>query len=128
MQRRYAVLRETSRDQRTTIADAIDILETDANFKRDDGATIRLQPLQLPSSAVVWLVSVVFDGPTEAAGFVLPMRTSKSFFAIQSGDTRKRQFEIESLDGAKTDAWGVVSLLNGNQVRAVEMMPAQLPY
>lgn len=128
MSRPYSVLREASRDQRTTIADAIDILETEANFKPDDCATVWLQPLQLQNAAVVWLVSVIFDGPAAAVGVVVPLRAAKAFFAIHMGDSHKKLFEIELLDGAVTDASGVVSLANGDQVRAVELIPAQLPY
>jgi hypothetical protein len=128
MPRPYNVLREASRDQRTTIADAINVLETEANFKSDDCATVWLQPLQLQTTVVVWLVSVIFDGPADAVGFVVPLRTAKAFFAVDMNDSRKRRFEIELLEGATIDASGVVSLANGDQVRALELVPAQLPY
>jgi hypothetical protein len=127
MSRQYNVLREASRNERTTIADAIDVLETEANFKPDDCATVWLQPLQLQSATVAWLVSVIFDGPDAAVGFVVPLRTAKAFSAIDMDGFRKRLFQIESLDGATTDASGVVSLANGDKVRALELISAQLP-
>jgi hypothetical protein len=66
--------------------------------------------------------------PADAVGFVVPLRTAKAFFAVDMNDSRKRRFEIELLDGANADASGVVSLANGNRVRALELIPAQLPY
>jgi hypothetical protein len=127
MPRQYNVLREVSRNQRTTIADAIDLLETEANFKPGDCATVWLQPLQLQTAAVVWLVSVIFERAA-AVGFVVPLRTAKAFFAVDMDGSRKRLFEMELLDGATTNASGVVSLANGDRVRALELVPALLPY
>jgi hypothetical protein len=110
------------------MADAIEVLEAEANFKSDDCATVRLQPLQLPSAAVVWLASVVFDDPAEEIGFVVPLRTAKAFRAIGMHNSGKRLFEMELLEGATTDISGVVTLVNGDRVRALELVPALLPY
>jgi hypothetical protein len=109
MQSQYVVLREESRNQRTTIADAIDVLETEAHFKDDDGATIWVQPLELPSSVVVWLVSIVFNCPTEATSFVVPLCTATAFSAVQEDKSRKQGLEIELLHGAKADARGDIA-------------------
>jgi hypothetical protein len=124
----YIVLREASRNERVTIADAIAVLEEEANFKADDCTRVWLQPLQLLTGVVVWLVSAFFDGPASAGRFVVPLRTAKAFSAADVHGSRKRVFGMELLDGAIADASGVVSLANGDQVRALELSPAQLPY
>jgi hypothetical protein len=128
MPHRYHGPRKASRDRPTTIADAINILETEANFKSHDRATVRLQPIQLPSAAVVWLVSVVFNGPADTAGFVVALRTANAFQAVDMASSHKRMFEIELLEDATIDGSGTVFLINGEQVRAVEVVPALLPY
>ncbi|XIA67050.1 hypothetical protein ACFIOY_15275 [Bradyrhizobium sp. TZ2] len=126
MSRQYTGLRESSRTLRTTIADALDVLEAETNFKPDDRAIVWLQPLQLQTE-VVWLVSVVFECPTQDIGFVVPLRTAKAFFAIDQNTSQKRPFEMELLDGAIVGPEGI-DLASGNRVRAVEIVPARLPY
>src|SRR6266850_1285845 len=126
MSRQYTVLRESSRTLRTTIADALDVLEVDTNFRPGDCTIIWLQPLQLQTE-VVWLVSVVFELPAQDIGFVVPLRTAKAFFAIDQDTSQKRLFEMELLDGAIVGSKGV-DLVSGNRIRAVEIVPARLPY
>jgi hypothetical protein len=106
----YNVLREASRDQRTTIADAIDVLETEANFKPDDCVAAGLSKMIETSSSQLQRLKPDRCG----VGFVVPLRTAKAIIAVDMDDCRKQLFEMELLDGATTNASGVTSLANGD--------------
>lgn len=77
---------------------------SEADFNENNLATVWTQLLKLPSNQIVWLVSVVFDGPTEGVGSVVHLRTAKGFFAIEGKEPSKKRFEIDLLHEAKTDA------------------------
>jgi hypothetical protein len=128
MSRQYKVLREASRGLRTTLADALDVLHNEAAFRTEDRARVALQPLQLQTDRLAWLVSLLFDGPDVSTGFIVPLRTASAFSAIDMDGSCKRQFGIELIDGATVDSCGIASVANGERLRAIELVPAQLPY
>jgi hypothetical protein len=54
--------------------------------------------------------------------------TSSQFRAVRLSDSRRANLEISRLNGAVADGVGNVTLEDGTAIRAVEVLPARLPY
>jgi hypothetical protein len=108
------------------MADAVEALVASASFNNGDRAKVLSGPLKLPSEKIVWLALVVFDGADGTEGHVVRFRAAEKFSAIE--DDKPATFEMQVLDGAIVDFNGVVTLLDGRRLRAVEIIPAQMPY
>jgi len=121
-------LKEGERSQRRTIQDALEVLRKEANFADNDQAKIRVLPMGLPSGDVVSLVDIVFAATGHDAAFVASLPTSASFQSKRPGRSEFDQLDITHLNDATIDAAGNVLLSNGTQLRAVEVIPALLPY
>lgn len=113
---------------RTTIADAIDVLQVNTRFGDSDNATIRVGGIRLPSGQAAGLVCVTFKGQSGSEAFIVRLRSANYFQAFEQGVQGKRVFEIELLDGATVDGRGNTVLSNGRRIRAVEVIPELLPY
>jgi hypothetical protein len=124
----YGLLAEENRRKRRTIADALEVLRTKANFEQNDVAKVWLGELRLPSKMSVTLVCVSFDSKTHEKTFLVSLPTASSFRASLEGAPKSQEFEIDRLEGAMIDGRGHVRLSNGDQIRAVEIIPALLPY
>lgn len=120
-------LAESERNLRRTVADAIEILRTGAVFGRHDRAVISVGPLTLPSREAVGVVQLVFESPALARRFVVSLPSSKHFRAVRRGSAAHEQFDIFRLGGAVVDGAGTVRLSDGEAIRAVEVIPADLP-
>ena len=123
----YKRLREEGRTLRRTIADAIEVLRQDARFKDTDRARIQVGGLRLPSQETVGLVGVLFDSLDERT-FIVFLPTSGEFRAKRPGHSKADIFDIFELDDAIVDGNCAIQLRNGTVVRAVEVVPAPLPY
>jgi hypothetical protein len=124
---RYRRLRENARTLRRTIADAIEVLRQDARFKDTDRARIQVGGLRLPSQETVGLVDVLFDSLDEKT-FIVSLPTSGEFRAKRPGQPKAAIFDIFELDHAMVDGNCAIQLRDGTVVRAVEVVPALLPY
>jgi hypothetical protein len=126
--RKYERLLEEGRNSRRTIADALEVLRSVAAFNEHDRAEICIGLLRLPSGDVVGLVDVCFNAPLREKACRVSLPTSGAFRAICEGSARRDDFEIARLDGAVVGADATVLLSDGTRLRAVEVLPAPLPY
>ncbi len=124
----YEWLQEEERSQRRTIADVLEVLRQDAGFKATDRAEIWIGPLQLPSGEVTGVVSIFFESPNYDKTFIVSLPTSAEFRGKRLGHSEDEIFDIFQLDEATFDDSGNVRLRDGTHVRAVEVIPALLPY
>lgn len=67
----FEVLAEEDRRKRRTLADALEVLRTDANFKEGDAAEIGIGALKLPSSEIAYLIYVSFRNTVEMSRSLL---------------------------------------------------------
>jgi hypothetical protein len=119
--------RRADRNQRRTVSDAIDALALEAGFGSADFAEIQVGILQLPSRETVGLTNVYFSSRSTENTVVVSLPTASEFRAKCQGEKNARRFSILELDGAKADDDGVVRLSDGRVLRAVEIIPANLP-
>ncbi|WP_439923102.1 hypothetical protein [Nitrobacter sp. JJSN] len=110
------------------MADAIEVLVASANFNERDRAKILSGPLRIPSGKIVWQVLVVFEGADGTEGHAVPFRAAEQFSAFEHNKEARTKFEVQVLDGATVDFSGAVTLPDGRRLRAVEIIPAQMPY
>jgi hypothetical protein len=124
----YQQLFEGQRNSRRSVADAINVLCTAAGFGADDRAKIVVGPMRLLSDETVGLVCVLFEAPGGEKVYVVSLPTSSRFRASSGGATRRDVFEIDRLHDAIVDAAGNVRLIDGTELRAVEVVPSYLPH
>jgi hypothetical protein len=123
----FELISQADREQRRTVSDAIDVLAQDAGFGSADIADIRVGFLQLLSRETVGLTNVYFNSRSTGKTVVVSLPTAAEFEAKCQGEKNARRFSILELDGAKADDDGVVRLSDGRVLRAVELIPANLP-
>jgi hypothetical protein len=73
------------------------------------------------------LPNVFFSSDAHGQVLVVSLPTSAQFKAIRQGEADARLFSIFELDGAKVDNNGSVRLSDGTVLRAVDVIPANLP-
>lgn len=127
MQKKYQRLDEDNRLSRRTIADALEVLRTFADFKADDHATIHIGLLKLPSSDVVGMIDLEFFAQHKERTYLVSLPTSKTFRAARTGGSGSELFNVVQLDGAVVDSAGITVLADNTHIRAVEAIPAHLP-
>jgi hypothetical protein len=123
----YERLKEEERPQRLTVAHAIDALES-VGFAADDTAEVRIGGLRLSSGEVTGLISAFFSSLSHDKTFIVSLATSGNFQAKYEASSEFAQFDILELDKALFSGAGDVMLANGAKLRAVEVLPTQLPY
>jgi hypothetical protein len=124
----YEVLGEREWKMRRTVADAIEVLRKDVGFEGDDRAQIQLGQLRLPSREIVFLVGIFFESAIHKKTFIVWLPTAVQFRAILTDQSVLDQFNIERLERATLDDAGNVELYDGTRMRAVDIIPAPLPY
>ena len=122
----YEVLGENEWKKRRTIADAIDVLQKWVGFEGDDRAEVQLGGLRLPSGDVVSLSRVSLESAAYRKTFFVQLPTATKFKALSKGELVID--DIGRLEGATLDEKGNVELQDGTSMRAVEIIPALLPY
>lgn len=123
----YKMLSEKNRKLRRTIADAIAVLRDNVDFTEHDKAEIVIGSLKLPSTDVVGLVQVRFESVSTDKIYVVSLPTSKWFKARHSNSSLTDRFDIDELAGALVNGIGEVRLAGGATLRAVEVVPTNLP-
>ena len=124
----YERIAENNRNARRTIADALEVLRTVTDFKADFRAKVRIGHITLPSGKAVGLVDIEFEGPCSEKSYLVSLATSAKFRALCQDSSQREHFEISLLDGAIVDRVGSVTLEDGTVLKAVEVLPANLPY
>src|SRR5258705_8663803 len=122
----YEVLGEKEWKKRRTIADAIDVLQKSVGFDGDDRGQIQLGRMRLPSGDVVSLTWVSFESAAHRKTFIVKLPTALKFKATSQDELLID--DIGRLEGATLDEKGNVELKDGTLMRAVEIIPALLPY
>jgi hypothetical protein len=117
-------LKEDSRDQRRTVADALEVIRQELGIDEISGAEIKVGPFELPSGEVTAVVVVVW--PDFDCFVSLP--ASCRFTALLERSSQRHRFEISFLDGAKVCPDGSVVPTDGRWLRGVEMVPTHMPY
>jgi hypothetical protein len=120
----YKSLKPDERTKRRSIADAIDLLH-------DEGARsarIQVDALQLASQDVVGLIAVFAKNAVAGSTSFVTLPTCEIFCARRDGSQELEEFDIFRLEGAIVDGRGTVELADGTRLRAVEVVPALLPY
>lgn len=131
---KYEFLRQNERAHRRTINDAIAVFEAELDLKLGHGfapditAKIQVDGLRLPSRDVVGLVRCAFTSTTRDHSFVVPLATSSTFLAKREHGAKRESFDIFQLNDAEIYSSGDLRLKNGAKLRAVEVVPARLPY
>ena len=113
---------------RRTIADVIQILEVNARFCDGDQARVQRGFLILLSGKIVWLALVVFERLDGTERYTVPFRAAEHFLAFENDEAAKTKFKVPVLDRATVDYSGMVTLPDGRRLRAVEILPTQMPY
>jgi len=123
----YVRVRDDQRHRRRTIRDAIEVLCEYAGFREDDQAIIRIGLLRIPSGDIVGLLDIVFYAQVDIA-FIVSLPTSTTFRGKQLGSSTYDELDTIQLNAATLDSSGDVLLTDGTRLRAVEVVPAKLPY
>ncbi|MBR0826151.1 hypothetical protein JQ596_11425 [Bradyrhizobium manausense] len=116
-------LQHDQRNNRRSIADAIDVLPSDGAWTGE----IRVGGLRLPSQEVVGQVAVLAENAAAGLTSIVSLPACKKFRARRHGSQESEKFDIFRLDGAAVDDSGHVELVDGTRLRAVEVIPAPLP-
>ncbi|BBO11217.1 MULTISPECIES: hypothetical protein [Bradyrhizobium] len=121
-------LQPNERDNRRSIADAMDLLHQHAAFEGGHTVKIRIGGLRLPSQHIVGLVAVCAENAAAETAFIVTLPTCKTVWARRLGREDLEEFDIFQLDGATVHGNGNVELVDGTRLRAVELTPSLLPY
>jgi hypothetical protein len=117
-------LKEDDRNNRRTVADALEVIRQEFGVDETPGAEISVGPLPLPSGEAT--AAVVLICPDLDCYVSLP--ASWWFTAFTERSSRRHRFEIFCLDKAKVGPSGAVVLTDGRSMRGVEMVPTHMPY
>jgi hypothetical protein len=120
----YEWLEPDERNKRRSIADATDLLPSDGAWRGE----IRVGGLQLPSREVVGQVAVFAKNAVAGSISIVTLPTCKKSRGRREGSQELEEFDIFRLDGAIVNGRGTVELVDGTRLRAVEVVPALLPY
>jgi hypothetical protein len=120
----YVALQEDGRTKRRTVVDALEVVREKLGVDEITRAEISIHHLQLPSGECTGLVAVLFPD----LGCCVTLPTSARFRGLSGTSSQHQLFEISRLDRAKVNSDGSVRLVDGSWLRAVEVIPARLPY
>lgn len=124
----YVHLGEREKHNRRSVADAIELLVTDTGFRHKNHATIRTVPFPFPAKWPLTQLCVVFEHFDRQQTFLVWLPTSSHIKARTAESRNSAKSDTVILDGAQVDIDASVWLSNGTQLRAVEVVPANLPY
>jgi hypothetical protein len=121
----YERLAEDTKSSRRTIADAVDVLCSQAGFAWRDHATIHVGQMRLPSTETVGLIQILFSTPQKI--FIVALPASTKLQATGDQDTSPKTFDVMRLHHATVDVDGVIHLPDGIKLKAAEVRPHRLP-
>lgn len=108
-----------------SVAEAIAEFVDEAKFQPNDRARIICAGLPLPSQEIVTLTGLLFERKDNHA-FTAWLRSSKMCQARH--EDQAIEFETAELENAAVDIAGNVTRADGKILRAVQVIPAKLPY
>ncbi|EKS41350.1 hypothetical protein [Afipia broomeae] len=108
-----------------SVADAIATLSDEAGFQSGDQARITCGGLRLPSGEIIILTGLLFERGNRHV-FIVWLRSSKRCRARDRSESL--DFDTAELADAMVDVRGEVTLADGRVIRAVQPIPAKLPY
>jgi hypothetical protein len=117
-------LKEHDRNNRRTVADALEVIRQEFGVDETPGAEIRVGPLLLPSGEATAVVVLMCPD----LGCYVSLPASWWFTEFTERSSRRHRFEILCLDQAKVGPEGSVVLTDGRRLRGVEMVPTHMPY
>jgi hypothetical protein len=109
------------------MADGMEVLRKNG-FNDHDEAAVVVGTLELPSGEVVGLPNLYFPSTELQTMLIVSLATSKRFSARRQDQLESERFPISHLDGARTRGDGTVVLSGGEQIWAVTVERAPLPY
>ncbi|TWB59230.1 hypothetical protein [Bradyrhizobium sacchari] len=121
-------LQPEERDNRRSIADAVDLLHQHAAFDGGHTVKIRIGGLRLPSQDIVGLVAVCAENAAAETSFIVTLPTCKKIRARSHSREDLEEFDIFQFGGATVHGNGNVELVDGTRLRAVDVIPVLLPY
>lgn len=124
----YVTLAEGNKHNRRSLADAIDLLITHADFKPGHLAEICTGRLPLYAAEPLIQLCIQFRNPAESVTFLVWLPTSVRFKATSLDQSTADNLGTAKLNDATVDFSGNVVLATGEQLRAVEIIPSILPY
>src|SRR5262245_20482109 len=119
----FISLRDEDRRDRRTIADALEVIRAELGIDEVGSAKVMVGPLQLPTAPRAAIVVVLFPD----LGCCVSLATSSRFKA-RSGTSARHEFDISRLHSARVSSDGSLVLADATQLRAVEVVPTNLPY
>lgn len=108
-----------------SVADAVAALSDEAGFQSGDQARITCGDLTLPSGEIVTLTGLIFERGNRHV-YTVWLRSSKTCRARYRSELL--DFDTIELANALVDGDGNVTLIDGRVIRAVQIIPAKLPY
>ncbi|MCJ9700816.1 hypothetical protein [Bradyrhizobium sp. SHOUNA76] len=121
-------LQQEECENRRSIADAVNVLPEHAIFDRVRTVEISVGRLRLSSNQIVGLVGIFVENAAAQTISLVALPSAKQFRARPEGSQELETFDIFRLDRATVDGRGTVELVDGTLLRAVEVVPALLPY
>ena len=121
-------LAEGNKHNRRSVADAIDLLITHADFKPGHFAKICTGRLPLYAGEPLVQLCIQFRNPAKSVTFLVWLPTSVGFKARSLDQATIDNLNTAELNDATVDFFGNVLLATGEQLRAVEIIPSILPY
>ncbi|MGY4334513.1 hypothetical protein ACVWWG_008930 [Bradyrhizobium sp. LB7.2] len=121
---RFESLQDDKREDRRSMADAINLLQPDGTWKGE----IQVRGLNLLSEEIVGLVAVFVENAAAQTTSIVTLPSAKQFRARRYESQEFEEFDIFRLDRATFDGSCNVGLVDGTRLRAVEVIPALLPY
>jgi hypothetical protein len=121
-QRQYVLLQDERRKHRRTIADALEVVRQE-KLGLEEFAPGRVEVVPIFDTGID-LVNVVFP----QFGYRVSLPSSARFMARTETSCEREFFDIRRLEAAEVCSDGSVKLVNGTQLKAVEIIPTYLPY
>lgn len=111
----------------TTLAEAIDILETSKDFQKGGEGTIHVGRLGLSSGKHFHVIVLRYRISTSQT-IEVPFQSANWFMAIERLSTKLQQYPIELLHGAVIGMDATATLTDSRELRAIKVTPERLPY
>jgi len=124
----HVSLAEGTKHNRRSVADAIEVLVTHANFQVGSIGKITTGIFPLPSKEPLAQLYVSYTDLAAGVTFLVWLPVCSRFKATYSNQRSICQSSIFDLNDATVDFNGNVFLTSGTCLRGVEVIPASLPY
>ena len=111
----------------TTLAEAIYIVEQSYGLSERAQIVVHVRRMNLNTGQHFHLVVLEYRSLHDESAFI-PLQSGNMFRAIENLTGQRREYAADLLDGGMVSDDAVVTLQDGTTLRAVEIVPARLPY